>query len=167
MAKVTGKQIARDAGLDFEHVLYRQTGDWYHVLDRFLAALLDERGYIAFQTEAEYQSFVTEGMSGRVRENRDTKSLTIRGGIAQHPTYILLTERFVFPELVTETELLEGATIRITVNRYERDARARQLCLANWGTACVVCDLNFGHVYGPVGEGFIHVHHLGSVRSSV
>jgi predicted HNH restriction endonuclease len=46
------------------------------------------------------------------------------------------------------------------VNAYERDPRARQLCIARHGTTCVVCGFSFAAVYGPVADGFIHVHHL-------
>lgn len=55
---------------------------------------------------------------------------------------------------------IEGARYQVTVNAYERDPRARQLCIAKHGTACVICGFSFGAVYGPVAEGFIHVHHL-------
>lgn len=53
----------------------------------------------------------------------------------------------------------EGALHRVEVNRYERDRRARQACLAHWGHACLVCGLSFGDRYGPLGQDFIHVHH--------
>jgi hypothetical protein len=56
--------------------------------------------------------------------------------------------------------LLEGARYQITVNAYERDPRARQLCIAEHGTACVICGFSFGAVYGPAADGVIHVHHL-------
>ena len=59
----------------------------------------------------------------------------------------------------TET-FVEGATTRVTVNRYERDPRARRACIAYWGVNCAVCDLNFGEMYGPEAEGFINVHHV-------
>jgi 5-methylcytosine-specific restriction protein A len=55
---------------------------------------------------------------------------------------------------------VEGAVTTISVNRYERDPEARAACLAAWGHNCVVCGFNFGAVYGPRGEGYIHVHHL-------
>ncbi len=54
----------------------------------------------------------------------------------------------------------EGAVRREEVNRYERDPRARGLCLAHWGSRCAACELDFGERYGPLGLGFIHVHHL-------
>ena len=63
-------------------------------------------------------------------------------------------------ELDLSQPIMEGARYRITVNAYERDPRARQLCIARHGTACVVCGFSFGSVYGPVADGFIHVHHL-------
>ena len=46
------------------------------------------------------------------------------------------------------------------MNAYEWDPRARQLCIARYGTDCAICGFSFGETYGKVGEGFIHVHHL-------
>ncbi|GEM_PF-5540171 len=63
-------------------------------------------------------------------------------------------------ELDFAPPLLEGARYQVTVNAYERDPRDRHLCIAKHGTACVICGFSFGEVYGPVAEGFIHVHHL-------
>jgi hypothetical protein len=54
----------------------------------------------------------------------------------------------------------EGAVKQVTVNKYERDRRARRACLDVYGFKCVVCDLDFEVKYGEVGRGFIHVHHL-------
>ena len=55
---------------------------------------------------------------------------------------------------------VEGASRIVRVNAYERDPKARPLCLAAHGTNCHVCNFNFEAVYGKVAEGFIHVHHL-------
>jgi hypothetical protein len=63
-------------------------------------------------------------------------------------------------ELDSAQPLLEGARYQVTVNAYERDPHARQLCIAKHGTVCVICGFSFGAVFGPVAEGFIHVHHL-------
>jgi 5-methylcytosine-specific restriction enzyme A len=54
----------------------------------------------------------------------------------------------------------EGAVRRVEVNRYERDRRARAVCIAHHGTACSVCGFDFEKSYGRLGRGFIHVHHL-------
>lgn len=66
-----------------------------------------------------------------------------------------------FAEEVTSPERFwDGATRQITVNAYERDPRARKACLAHHGCSCVVCGFNFEEVFGKLGTGFIHVHHL-------
>lgn len=54
----------------------------------------------------------------------------------------------------------EGACIKVSVNRYERDPKARSACIEHYGVVCKVCDFNFESIYGNLGEGFIHVHHI-------
>lgn len=56
--------------------------------------------------------------------------------------------------------LPEGAKTRIEVNRYERSRINRAACLELHGDSCVVCDFNFGRIFGSEGEGLIHVHHV-------
>ena len=43
---------------------------------------------------------------------------------------------------------------------YERDQKARKQCLLKWWYKCVVCNMTFKDIYGPIGTEFIHVHHL-------
>lgn len=68
-------------------------------------------------------------------------------------------------EVIDATKYVEGATRRVTVNAYERNRDARNLCLAAHGSKCVVCEFDFGKVYGEIGKGFIHVHHLRELAS--
>lgn len=70
--------------------------------------------------------------------------------------------RIAIPEEIqkTATRLFEGATIQVTVNSYERNPVARNECLKHYGYACVVCGFSFSSVYGPLGQDYIHVHHL-------
>jgi hypothetical protein len=63
-------------------------------------------------------------------------------------------------EHVPNRSYLEGAAVRVLVNRYERDRSARDECVAHHGTACAVCGFEFSREYEGVGEGFIHVHHI-------
>lgn len=56
--------------------------------------------------------------------------------------------------------LPEGAKKSIVVNAYERNPKAREECVQHYGTDCAVCGFNFGKVFGELGQGFIHVHHL-------
>jgi 5-methylcytosine-specific restriction protein A len=66
-----------------------------------------------------------------------------------------------FPEEVgTPERFFEGALRRITVDAYERDPRARTLCIKHYGAECQVCGFNFETQYGDIGKDFIHVHHL-------
>lgn len=71
------------------------------------------------------------------------------------PEGIRLTE-----EVAQGEKLYEGSTCRVSVNAYERNPLARSRCIAQYGPICVACGFNFGLVYGPLFEGFIHVHHL-------
>jgi len=54
----------------------------------------------------------------------------------------------------------EGAACTVVLNAYERSEAARKLCIAKYGARCKVCEMTFGEVYGEIGEGFIHVHHI-------
>ncbi|MEH2181662.1 HNH endonuclease [Nostoc sp.] len=65
------------------------------------------------------------------------------------------------PEEVIETEkYFEGSIEQIAVNVYERNPDARQKCIKHYGGICQVCGFSFEEVYGVIGEGYIHVHHL-------
>ncbi|WP_445156783.1 HNH endonuclease [Halomonas sp. E14] len=67
----------------------------------------------------------------------------------------------VLPEEIENPESVsEEAKKTIAVNVYERDPNARKKCLKHWGTKCVICNFDFERVYGELGRGLIHVHHL-------
>jgi len=55
---------------------------------------------------------------------------------------------------------IEGTTRRVFVNAYERNPRARAACIAHYRPVCMVCECDFGAMYGEIAEGFVHVHHL-------
>lgn len=63
-------------------------------------------------------------------------------------------------EIRMADEFIEGATVQVTVNAYERNKKARDKAIAIHGLNCKVCDLNFEQVYGVLGKDFIHVHHV-------
>lgn len=65
------------------------------------------------------------------------------------------------PEEVTKPQLYtEGALRRIAVDSYERNPEARRACIEHYGAKCMVCGFDFADVYGDIGQGYIHVHHL-------
>ena len=79
---------------------------------------------------------------------------------AQHLSGIGLARIALAEEVVAPERYWEGALRRITVDAYERDPRARKACLAHHGTKCILCGFNFEEIFGPLGKGFIHVHHV-------
>lgn len=54
----------------------------------------------------------------------------------------------------------EGASKNIEVNLYTRSLEARKKCIELKGCTCHICGFDFEKVYGLIGKGFIHVHHL-------
>jgi len=72
---------------------------------------------------------------------------------------VLKSESIIYPDDVKETHY-EGSVSKTTVNRYERDDKARAKCIEHYGLTCSVCGFNFEEVYGELGAGFIHIHHL-------
>lgn len=70
------------------------------------------------------------------------------------------SEMNLYPDEIAADEIfLEGAKTQVTVNKYERDPRARAKCISLYGLTCFVCGFDFGRRYGELGVGFIHVHH--------
>jgi len=63
-------------------------------------------------------------------------------------------------ELLNPTIFTEGAKFTVTVNGYERNPKARAVCIKHYGDTCAVCKFDFGEIFGTLGEGFIHVHHV-------
>ena len=64
------------------------------------------------------------------------------------------------PDDISDQSSYEGAKIQVTVNKYERKPKNRRDCILHWGLQCAVCDFDFKKVYGDLGTGFIHVHHI-------
>lgn len=63
----------------------------------------------------------------------------------------------------------EGAVERVSVNRFERDPKARAACIRHHGVKCIACGFDFEERYGEAARGVIHVHHtrpLSRMRAS-
>ncbi|GAK56151.1 hypothetical protein U27_03113 [Candidatus Vecturithrix granuli] len=63
-------------------------------------------------------------------------------------------------ELNAPTDLQEGEIRTVLVDVHERNPIARRKCIEHWGAVCQVCKFKFDVLYGPIGEGYIHIHHL-------
>lgn len=59
------------------------------------------------------------------------------------------------------SEFCEGDSTTAMVSRYERDPKARAVCLQHYNSySCQICGFDFLTIYGQIGKDFIHVHHL-------
>jgi 5-methylcytosine-specific restriction protein A len=67
--------------------------------------------------------------------------------------------------LENRTDIIEGATKKVSVNAFERSSAARKKCIEYHGTSCAVCGMSFRNTYGDIGDGFIQVHHLKPLSS--
>jgi 5-methylcytosine-specific restriction protein A len=126
--------------------------------------LIEERGYSLKTFPMEYSDkrkdeqglgpATIKGFTPKLSDRRLTK---IGNAWYASDTYddIQLAEEIVSPEKYSE-----GAKTTIAINAYERSAKARRACVQHHGLNCSVCGFNFQSVYGPLGENFIHVHHI-------
>lgn len=135
---------------------YRETGNWYHRLNQFPAALFDATGYILFRSEEDLKALT---------QIHILKQISVPHGISSLPGYVKVLQ--VAPPLLPLTDEIEspekyweGALRRIVVNEYERDDSARRECISCHGLTCQVCGFNFESKYGEIGKGFVHIHHL-------
>lgn len=55
---------------------------------------------------------------------------------------------------------LEGPRRSRIITVCERNSEARSKCIEHYNVRCKVCGLAFNELYGEIGKGFIHIHHL-------
>lgn len=70
------------------------------------------------------------------------------------------------PDEMASESLVEGDRVTVFVSRIERNPVARQKCIDHHGKCCCVCGFDFAKMFGEIGEGFIHVHHLNPVSKA-
>lgn len=63
-------------------------------------------------------------------------------------------------EIEVPKHFIEGASITVSVNTYERNADARAQCVKYHGYKCSICGFDFDVSYGAIGKNYIHVHHI-------
>lgn len=67
----------------------------------------------------------------------------------------------IFPDTLSKDEKnVEGGSKMIYVNKYERSSKAREEAIKYHTAKCFVCEMIFEDIYGEIGKGFIHIHHL-------
>ena len=107
-------------------------------------------------------SFEKSPLAVNTEDKQDTDNALVHWGgrflagiLALAPLEELETAEDVNPE-----GLPEGAKTQDEVNRYERNRFNRAACIEIHGDSCKACEFNFGNIYGGLGKGFIHVHHV-------
>lgn len=102
-------------------------------------------------------------------ENQHHTNRLIERKIYQKFSGIINREQNVDSELIDELKndevFYEGGVEQVIINKYSRSTSARQKCIDKYGTRCSVCELKFEDVYGELGFGFIHIHHLVPISS--
>ena len=102
-----------------------------------------------------YSKFSGTILFEKIREGRFrlVSSTTIPNRIRKSPNEI-------HPETVpSDREYMVGTVHQVFINAFERNPNARRECLDYHGLQCAVCLMSFEQRYGPIGKGFIHVHH--------
>ena len=84
------------------------------------------------------------------------------GNLLQFILSVCESEQNFYDEIENPEDIYEGAKKTIVVNSYERKREARNECIAAHGYKyeCCVCGMDFEKMYGEIGRGFIHVHHI-------
>jgi hypothetical protein len=108
-------------------------GGWYHVIAPGWRSEVDGKFYWELRPQVR-EAFIALGWYAPLKD-QDTK----------RPSY---------------EPRLEGAEVLRLLSIHERDPVLRSSCLAIHGHTCLICGCNLGAIYGQLGQGFIHVHHI-------
>ena len=75
----------------------------------------------------------------------------------------VIDDYHICEEVQFDSPLYEGKVKVVKVDKYERNSKARELCIAHYGCKCSICDLSLHEKYGESAQGLIVVHHLVSL----
>lgn len=143
----------------------RDANEWRHLVDRLPAIRSKGRLRVLVGENAFAPAMPVELAAASVPESDNaTKGWSIDDGAVDRILSLSgateAEERNLPDQGEVFTGFVEGATKWVLVNRFERNRRARDACLAHWGTVCVVCETGLAEVYGPLAAKVVHVHHL-------
>lgn len=128
----------------------------------------ESTGYDVLFEGKRYAPKAVVGVAAGVLTGEELAPYDFKGGIGSKCFKVLINNGFsvvtkgdtdLYPDEI-DAEHHEGRSLKVKVNRFERDPEAREQCIKHYGVSCQVCGLDFKGLYGAIGEGFIHVHHL-------
>ena len=113
----------------------------------------DKKTHIFTRIDSKNKYFTYQGL-GIAQKIEDTEPVTVYWRFDNKSKDIYVDDE------ITNESYIEGAVKKIYVNAYERNEEARKKCIEHYGCKCMVCGMDFFDMYGEIGKGFIHVHHL-------
>lgn len=151
MNRNRANELSKAFGLNVVQSRYSDWGNFYGLVRSYPCALWDRSGYIIFKDEDELK---IPGISV-------AKRINVPKGISSLSGYKQVIQDIQLPEeLPNGVKYQEGTIQQIKVNRYERDKKAREVCLSHYGYICQVCHIKLSDIYGAIAETLIHVHHI-------
>lgn len=154
-----GRDLSKELGIDCNQALYSDWGNYYAPIKQYPCVLFDKVGFLVINSPNELDGFGIK-LGKRVNVPKRISSVA---------DYQLISAwRVQLAEEVSQEEKqahFEGAVSTITVNRYERDRKARSKCIAHHGCVCKACGAKLSAIYGLAAEDFIHVHHTTIISS--
>ena len=151
-----GNNLAKELSLEVGQALYSDWGNFYAAITKYPCALFDKDGYIVINSKDDLRK---NNIKVGKRTNIPHKISSLEG---YQLTKAILAR---VAEEVDEAEYKEGSVQQVTVNRYERDRKARKACVEHYGYNCSACGVNLEEIYGEIAKGFIHVHHEKPISS--
>lgn len=124
--------------------------------------LIEEAGYRLMTFPMKYSEKSEGDEYGPAKIAGFTRKLSEKSLVRVGNTWYAADRDAMIPlaeEIPATAKFPEGGKIQVTINAYERNAKARAACIAHHGLSCSVCEIDFSKTYGHLGEGFIHVHH--------
>lgn len=126
----------------------------YQRFDSAVLTRIDEGKYLETIPESKLKNYWRSGVRG-ISQSDYEHILSASNHSLKEPNSILET-----PTLGEFESLEEGKKGYRYVTTYERNPKLRMQAIAIHGVTCYGCGFNFGKQYGPMAEGFIHIHHI-------
>ena len=117
-----------------------------------------------FYREIHSQDFTYEGrfdfVSAELRKDRPSSFVFVRQGRFPAIYETATIDESAVSDKEEGHRVNEGGRVSYITNRSRRNPGARDLCLTYHGVSCSVCGFEFSLMYGELGKGYMHVHHL-------
>ena len=153
-----GRDLSKELGIDCPQALYSDWGNFYAPTTKYPCVLFDKTGFLIINSSDELDGF---GIKLGKRTNVPRRISSVAGYQLSSAWRVRLAEEISQEEQVH----FEGAAATITVNRYERDRKARNKCISHYGCACQACGVKLSAIYGSDAKDLIHVHHTTTISS--